>query len=335
MTSVSINYTLRTNLTHNGQQYDLETVLDLLKHIQLQGNLRAAADQCGYSYRKAWNILKQFESLLDTPLVEKQRGKGTQLSELGKAFLDMENENRSLFSNLLINAANKTNKALSQILFNTQLTRIIASDSEKLEKLRQQHLPIDLHIDGSKQALSAYAEGKCEIAGFHIAVGKNNHQQFNEYSQYLDSKNDQFFLLEKRQQGLISHPDNPIDSLQQLIDQQLVFVNRQSGAGTRLLLDSLLKQHHINSDDLKGYYHEEHTHLAVASMIASRQADAGLGIENAANRLKLHFTQLRSELFFLVFKSQTPGIQQVLNELSDQDSLKIMNYKAFTTLIYQ
>lgn len=333
MLKISIKYGLKINLIHNEREYDLETALQLLGQIQQNENLRKAADQCGFSYRKGWNTLKQLENLFGLILVEKQRGKGTQLSEFGQALLDITGENKSAFNEYLSSAENKANKVLNLICSASQPLRVIASDSEKLDQLRQQQTGIELHIDGSVQALSAYAEGKCELAGFHIKVGEGNRHQLNEYCQYLNSKHDKFILLEQRQQGLISRYEQPVDSLQQLVDQKLTFVNRQQGSGTRFLLDNLLKEQHIHPDQLSGYFHEEHTHLAVASMIVSQQADAGLGTQSVANRLKLHFTPVSSELYFLVFKTLTPQLQQLIDGLADQNTLEVIDYKEFVTLL--
>ena len=159
MPKIAIKYALKVNLIHNEQEYDLETALQLLGQIQQNGNLRKAADQCGFSYRKAWNTLKQLENIFGLTLVEKQRGKGSQLSELGQALLDITYKNKSIFNEHLSIAENKANKALNQLCSTTQLLRVIASDSEKLDQLRQQQPVIELHIDGSVQALSAHAEG--------------------------------------------------------------------------------------------------------------------------------------------------------------------------------
>ena len=333
MLKISIKYGLKINLIHNEREYDLETALQLLDQIQQNENLSKAADQCGFSYRKAWNKLKQLENLFGLTLVEKQRGKGSQLSELGQALLDITRENKPAFNEYLSSAENKVNKVLNLICSASQPLRVIASDSEKLDQLRQQQTGIELDIDGSVQALSAYAEGKCELAGFHIKVGEGNRQQLNEYCQYLNPKHDKFILLEQRQQGLISRYEQPVDSLQQLVDQKLTFVNRQQGSGTRFLLDNLLKEQHIHPDQLSGYFHEEHTHLAVASMIVSQQADAGLGTQTVANRLKLHFTPVSHELYFLVFKTLTPQLQQLINGLTDQNTLEVIGYKEFVTLL--
>lgn len=329
MSSIKINYALKPYLNFGGQDYKLEPALHLLSEIQKQSNLRAAANSCGFSYRKAWNILKQFEKLFGLALVNMRRGKGSYLSELGQKLLDIHDENKQLFSDNLAAAANQANSSLHALLSQPEPLRIIASDSEKLNRLRQQNPAIKLHIDGSGQALAAYAQGKCEIAGFHIASGKNNRQQIETYCQYLDKKNDRFILLEQRHQGLISHPEQPLHSLQQIVEQQLIFVNRQSGSGTRNLLDRLLKELNIHPEQLTGYLHEEHTHLAVASVIKSRQADAGLGIQNVAKRLNLHFSPINFEYYFLVFKSLTSQLQQVLNLSEEQQTIQTMNYIAF------
>ncbi len=329
MTKLSISFQLHTCLNRNGQQYDLDPILLLLQQIQLQENLREAAVRCKYSYRKAWNLLKQSENLFDQALVIKQRGKGTQLSNLGQLLLETSLNNNNQFKESLFSAENKFNTALNSQLSDSQPLIIIASDSEKLDKLRQLHFPIELHIKGSGLALSAYAEGKCELAGFHLGMGKDSQKLIDNYAQHFNPEQDQFIMLEQRLQGLISHPENPVDSIRQLIDQQLIFVNRQIRSGTRQLLDRLLNEQNIRPELLTGYYHEEHTHLAVASMISTRQADAGLGIQSAAARLNLQFTPLKNELYFLVFKTITPRLQQVLDRLTEKKPLKAISYKKF------
>ncbi len=329
MSSIKMHYATKPYLNFKEQDYELEPVLRLLYEIQEQGNLRLAAQSCDFSYRKAWNILKNSEKIFGLRLVEMQRGKGSYLSELGKILLDINNESKKLFSDNLVVATNQANTLLDALLPQQFLLRIIASDSEILSKLRQKNPEIELQIDGSGQALAAYSQGKCEIAGFHIASGKNNREQLDEYCQYLDKKTDQFILLEQRHQGLISHPEHPLHSLQQIVERQLIFVNRQSGSGTRNLLDRLMKEQNIQPEQLTGYLHEEHTHLAVASVIMSRQADAGLGIQSVASRLNLHFSPITSEYYFLVFKFLTPRVLQTLKKLLNQCTTRPMNYKDF------
>jgi len=328
-----LKYQLKVSLTDSNYHYDIDPTLNLIDQIDRHGNLQIASSYCGYSYRKAWNILKEAEHQFGQALVEKQRGKGSQLSSLGKLLLETTKDSHLFLKEAFKSEEDKANNLLESFNSATETLRIVASDSEILEQLRKYQLPIELHIDGSGQALSAFAKNNCELAGFHTGTNEDSQKQIENFSPYFDPKQDKFILLESRQQGIISHPDLPVTSFQQMIEQQLTFVNRQTGSGTRNLLNILLKQQNINPDQLSGYYHEEHTHLAVASMVSSKQADAGLGTQSAAKRLKLQFTPISNELYFLVFTVLTPKIQLIIDKLSEQKSLEIINYKQFIKLI--
>jgi putative molybdopterin biosynthesis protein len=78
------------------------------------------------------------------------------------------------------------------------------------------------------------------------------------------------------------------------------YVNRQRGAGTRVLLDHELGQRGISADAVGGYAREEPTHLAVAAAIAAGRGDAGLGIMAAARAFGLDFVPVTREPYDLV-----------------------------------
>ena len=105
-----------------------------------------------------------------------------------------------------------------------------------------------------------------------------------------------------REQGLIVPSGNPkgLKTWQDVARDDIQFVNRQRGAGTRVLLDYELERQGITSAQVKGYEREEYTHLAVAAAVASGVADAGLGIRAAARALDLGFVPLASEQYDLV-----------------------------------
>ena len=84
----------------------------------------------------------------------------------------------------------------------------------------------------------------------------------------------------------------------------IVFLNRQRGSGTRLLLDYKLNELGIEPDSIQGYDREEYTHLAVAAAVAGGRADVGLGILSAANAMGLDFVPLLSEQYDLVIPSE-------------------------------
>jgi putative molybdopterin biosynthesis protein len=109
-----------------------------------------------------------------------------------------------------------------------------------------------------------------------------------------------------RTQGLIVPRGNPqgIHDLEGLLREDVVFVNRQRGAGTRVLLDYKLKQRGLNPRRILGYERQEYTHLAVAAAVASGAANCGLGILAAARALDLDFVPLFDERYDLVIPTR-------------------------------
>jgi len=91
-----------------------------------------------------------------------------------------------------------------------------------------------------------------------------------------------------------------IESLADLAREDVSYVNRQRGAGTRVLLDYHLKQLGISSEQVQGYDQVEYTHLAVAAAVLSGRADCGLGVAAAAQALELDFIPLYQEQYELV-----------------------------------
>ncbi|NOT58285.1 MAG: molybdopterin biosynthesis protein [Deltaproteobacteria bacterium] len=106
-----------------------------------------------------------------------------------------------------------------------------------------------------------------------------------------------------REQGLIVPKGNPkqIKGLKDLTRADVTFVNRQPGAGTRVLLDYKLSKLKIKVEQVRGYEREEVTHMSVAVAIASGLVDTGLGIKSAAKALHLDFVPIEREEYDLVF----------------------------------
>ena len=157
---------------------------------------------------------------------------------------------------------------------------------------------------GSLGGLVALRDGQCHIAGSHLLDPASG-----EYTlPYLDrvfgaaAGDVAVVRLVHRSQGLIVAAGNPlgIGGLPDLGGPGVRYVNRQRGAGTRVLLDVLLGREHLAASSIKGYAREEPTHLAVAAAIASGRADAGLGIMAAAQPFGLDFVPLVTEPYDLV-----------------------------------
>ena len=159
---------------------------------------------------------------------------------------------------------------------------------------------------GSMGGLIALARGEAHIAGSHLLDEATGEYNLSFIRRFLSGKSVVVVNLVQRIQGLILPKGNPrgIEILDDLTRDGIVFLNRQRGSGTRLLLDYKLNELGIEPDSIQGYDREEYTHLAVAAAVAGGRADVGLGILSAANAMGLDFVPLLSEQYDLVIPSE-------------------------------
>lgn len=155
---------------------------------------------------------------------------------------------------------------------------------------------------GSLGGLVALRRGEAHLAGSHLFDPQTQEYNLSYIRQTLPDVPVRVTALVGREQGLLVGRGNPksIHSLQDLARPELNFVNRQRGAGTRVLLDYHLEQLGIAPQQINGYEREEYTHLAVAAAVASGRVDCGLGITAAARALDLDFIPLFQERYDLV-----------------------------------
>lgn len=304
-------------------------LLKLLAVINRSGSLQQAARQCQVSYRHAWGLMEKWQDLIGQALIIKQRGKGTVLSEAGRCLLNAHQQLNARLSPELANQATDLSQQLMalQSRQHPQRFRLHASHGLAVSALREQltaqQIAVDLHFHGSLESLQALAAGHCDIAGFHIPVGKLGQQIAPQYLTLMDSENLSLIYLVKRQQGLMLAAGNPlnIQSFSDLSETDLRFINRQRGSGTRLLLDQLLQDQRINANTIKGYAQEEFTHMAVAAMVASNAADCGFGIAAVAEKFTLDFLPLCEEHYCLAIPTrrlQEDTVQALLRTLSTE-----------------
>lgn len=159
---------------------------------------------------------------------------------------------------------------------------------------------------GSMGGLMALARGEAHFAGSHLLDENTGEYNLSYIRRFLKGQRVVIVNLVQRIQGLILPKGNPlgVDSLDDLTGQNLSFINRQRGSGTRLLLDYKLRELGIEAESILGYDREEYTHLAVAASVAGGRADVGLGILSAANAMGLDFVPLLSEQYDLVIPSE-------------------------------
>jgi len=155
---------------------------------------------------------------------------------------------------------------------------------------------------GSLGGLTALRRGFAHLAGSHLLDPATGEYNVSYVKQCLPEMPVVLMTFMHREQGLIVSPGNPkgIRELADLARADVRFVNRQRGAGTRVLLDYNLNRLGIEPDVIQGYRREEYTHLAVAVAVHSGSADCGLGIAAAARALDLEFIPLEKERYDLV-----------------------------------
>jgi len=159
---------------------------------------------------------------------------------------------------------------------------------------------------GSLGGLIALQRGEAHLAGSHLLDEETGEYNLSYVQRLLPDRAVVLVNLVYREQGLIVPPGNPkgITRLDDLLRPDVQFVNRQKGAGTRVLLDYQLKKLGADPAQVRGYQREEYTHLAVAAAVQSASADVGLGILSAARALRLDFVPLLQERYDLVILAE-------------------------------
>ena len=192
--------------------------------------------------------------------------------------------------------------------------------------LKKKDYQLDLstaHV-GSLSGLMAVRDGLAHFAGTHLFDPESGEFNIPYIKRYLPQTPVKLVHFAFRDQGLILPPGNPkgIKSLEDLARPDVRFVNRQPGAGTRVLLDYYLQKLGLEASQIQGYEVEETTHLGVAVVVATQQADVGLGIAAAARLLGLEFIPLFQERYDLLvradfFSSRAFGL--ILEILASQE----------------
>jgi putative molybdopterin biosynthesis protein len=178
---------------------------------------------------------------------------------------------------------------------------------------------------GSQGGLIALQRGEAHLAGSHLFDPQTGEFNISYIRQYIPGIPVKVVALAYREQGLLVKRGNPlgIKSLEDLgrSGRAVRFINRQRGAGTRVLLDYHLNLLGISPEKIQGYNQEEYTHLGVAAAVASGRADCGLAIAASAQALDLDFVPLFQERYDLVIPKEyadTPLLAPLLELLNGQ-----------------
>jgi putative molybdopterin biosynthesis protein len=175
---------------------------------------------------------------------------------------------------------------------------------------------------GSLGGLLALQRGEAHLAGTHLLDEATGEYNVSYIQKHLPGHGAVLLNLAYREQGFITAPGNPdrITGFEDLAREGIRFVNRQRGAGTRVLLDYHLRLAGIRPEQVDGYGREEYTHMAVAAAVASGTAECGLGIRAAASALGLGFVPVAEERYDLCILKEywdKPLVRRLLDVVDD------------------
>jgi molybdate transport repressor ModE-like protein len=308
-----------------GSAVSLPLLLKLLTAIRDQGSISSAAASANLSYRHAWGVLRAFELEFSSPLLQKSRGKGTSLTPLAEKLIWADKRTTARLTPILESFASELEAILTS---ESAALRITASHGFAVDVLIKQlnadNVPVEINYRSSLEAVAALSHNECDLAGFHVPVGEFK-QAGKPYLKWLNPQQHALIHLAYRTQGLFIAKGNPkkIKGLADLLRKDLRFVNRQTGSGTKILLELLLAKEKINTRNIADYDSAEFTHAAVAAYIASNMADVGFGVETAARRFDLDFIPIARENYFFACKASA------LDQSMLKSTLHILHSTAF------
>ena len=183
---------------------------------------------------------------------------------------------------------------------------------------------------GSLGGIMAIKRGDAHVAGTHLLDDETGEYNIPFIKKYLADVPLQLVNLVYREQGLLVPKGNPknISGISDLARNDITFINRQRGAGTRILTDLQLKKAQISPESVQGYDREEYTHMNVASAVASGLVDTGMAIRAAAQALSLDFIPVTKERYDLIVPKHlenAPQVKHLFNVIHhDQDFRRIV-----------
>jgi putative molybdopterin biosynthesis protein len=183
---------------------------------------------------------------------------------------------------------------------------------------------------GSAGGLAAAKRGECDIAPIHLMDPATG-----EYNRPLLTPDLELITGYRRLQGVVFRKGDPRfdgTSLQEAIDAAIadpdcIMVNRNTGSGTRILIDRALK-----TARPPGYWAQPRSHNAVAVAVEQNRADWGVAIESVARQYDLGFIPMQDEHYDFVVPKARLGrgpvqrFRAVLDDESVKEALRALNF---------
>lgn len=174
---------------------------------------------------------------------------------------------------------------------------------------------------GSYDALTALYRDEVQVASSHLWDGETDTYNIPFVRRLLPGVATVVVNLTYRTQGFYVAKGNPLGltGWESLSKPDVRIVNREKGAGSRILLDEHLRMIGMDPESLDGYGNEVQSHIAVASAVARGRADVAVGSEKIARQVEgIDFVPLQKERYDLVFKKRdmdTPAMRSLMGIL--------------------
>ena len=229
-------------------------LLELLAQVQDSGSLSAACQKSGTSYRHAWDLIRQGETMFGAELLQMERGRGSRLTSLGQKLVQADQRIQARLSPALESLASELETEIETVLHTEPaLLRIHASHGFAVETLftilASQGVAFERKYVSSLEAPAALRDGACDLAGFHIPLGAQERPALEHYRRWMDPSRHAVIDMATRRQGLMVAAGNPLKIYEprDLLRPDVRFINRQRNSGTRFLLEGLMAEADVDS----------------------------------------------------------------------------------------
>jgi putative molybdopterin biosynthesis protein len=218
------------------------------------------------------------------------------------------------------------------ILPKTSKPAVIFSGSHDLaiegiaESLAKHVTLLNLSV-GSLDGLVNLRQGLCHISGTHI-LDETGEYNTSTVRHLFPDRQVELITLAHRTQGLMLAAGNPrsIKKVADIAREDIRFINRNAGSGTRLWFDGELKKLEIESSRITGYDKVVKTHSEAAEMISQGNADVSIGLQAAADQHGLQFIPLFEERYDLILLRENERIlSPVLDYLQTSTFRSVLN----------
>ena len=187
---------------------------------------------------------------------------------------------------------------------------------------------------GSMGGLMALQRGEAHIAPIHLLDETSGSYNIAILKKLFAGREMALIKGVGRVQGIMVKKGNPLHVTGVESLPKTRYINRQRGAGTRILLDYKLKLAGIAPAAIVGYDREAATHMAVAAAISTGTADAGMGVLSAATAMNLDFVPIGGEEYDFAIPLEfldLPGVKAFIAVLKSEElKAKLLELGGYT-----